>query len=227
MHLLVQTADGKARTFPLQSQRVTVGRASAVELSFPEDIGLSRQHFAFEPDGEDWAVQDLGSKNGTFVNNIPLKGRLTLKPGDRVTAGHVTVVFAPEPASSGKLVVFEGEGESERREASTTVTSLDAARVAPDHGVGRKRGETLRAHAGADPRGPGAGGKPAGGRIVSGDARPGNRGRQRAAGRAPHSGRRPAGAARAQGRGLPHQHGRARPRAEGEVFHPGPRCAAR
>lgn len=127
MHLLVQTADGKARTFPLQSQRVTVGRASAVELSFPEDIGLSRQHFAFEPDGEDWAVQDLGSKNGTFVNNIPLKGRLTLKPGDRVTAGHVTVVFAPEPASSGKLVVFEGEGESERREASTTVTSLDAA----------------------------------------------------------------------------------------------------
>jgi len=107
--------------------RITVGRASAVELSFPEDIGLSRQHFAFEPEGEEWAVQDLGSKNGTFVNNIPLRGRLILRPGDRVTAGHVVVVYAPEATSSDRLVVFEGEADSERQEQSTTVTSLDAA----------------------------------------------------------------------------------------------------
>ncbi len=127
MHLLVQAADGKARSVPLGGGRITVGRASAVELSFPEDIGLSRQHFAFEPEGEDWAVEDLGSKNGTFVNNIPLKGRLILQPGDRVTAGRVVVVFAPEPVASKKLVEFEGEGESERTQSSTTVTSLDAA----------------------------------------------------------------------------------------------------
>ena len=60
---------------------------------FPEDAGLSRQHFAFESDADEWTVQDLGSKNGTFVNNIPLKARLILKPGDRITAGHLVIVF--------------------------------------------------------------------------------------------------------------------------------------
>jgi len=82
--LLIQCPDGQMKTVPLTGGRLSIGRSSAAELCFPEDAGLSRQHFAFEPEGEDWTVQDLGSKNGTFVNNIPLKARLILKPGDHV-----------------------------------------------------------------------------------------------------------------------------------------------
>src|SRR5215475_2488968 len=93
--LLIQGPDGQTKTVPLNGQRVTVGRSSAAELCFPDDAGLSRQHFAFEPDGDDWTVQDLGSKNGTFVNNIPLKAKLILKPGDRITAGHLAVTYSP------------------------------------------------------------------------------------------------------------------------------------
>ena len=111
--LLIQCPDGQTRTVPLTGGRLSVGRSSAAELCFPEDAGLSRQHFAFESDGEHWTVQDLGSKNGTFVNNIPLKARLILKPGDRVTAGHLVIVFAPEEAgTSSGVVVFEGETAS-------------------------------------------------------------------------------------------------------------------
>ena len=83
--LLIQCPDGQMKTVPLIGARLSIGRSSAAELCFPEDAGLSRQHFAFENAGEDWTVQDLGSKNGTFVNNIPLKARLILKPGDRIT----------------------------------------------------------------------------------------------------------------------------------------------
>src|ERR1041384_8309161 len=86
--LLIQCPDGQMKTIPLTGERLAVGRSSVAELCFPEDAGLSRQHFAFESQGEDWTVQDLGSKNGTFVNNIPLKARLILKPGERITAGH-------------------------------------------------------------------------------------------------------------------------------------------
>ena len=96
--LLIQCPDGQMKTVPLTGGRLSIGRSSAAELCFPEDAGLSRQHFAFEPEGEDWTVQDLGSKNGTFVNNIPLKARLILKPGDRVTAGHLVIVYAPDAA---------------------------------------------------------------------------------------------------------------------------------
>src|SRR5579864_4140232 len=100
--LLIHCPDGQIKTVPLVGARLSVGRSSAAEISFPEDAGLSRQHFAFEPEGsEDWTVQDLGSKNGTFVNNIPLKARLVLHPGDRITAGHITVVFAPDSKGTG------------------------------------------------------------------------------------------------------------------------------
>src|ERR1041384_7154897 len=111
--LLIQCPDGQMKTIPLSGERLSVGRSSAAELCFPEDAGLSRQHFAFESQGEDWTVQDLGSKNGTFVNNIPLKARLILKPGDRITAGHLVIVFSPDSkaAINKGVVVFEG-GES-------------------------------------------------------------------------------------------------------------------
>ena len=110
--LLIQCPDGQTKRVPLSGERLSIGRSSAAELCFPEDAGLSRQHFAFESEGDHWSVRDLGSKNGTFVNNIPLKARLVLKPGDRITAGHLVVVFEPESADAAKgVVVFEG-GES-------------------------------------------------------------------------------------------------------------------
>src|SRR5450631_982602 len=123
--LLIQCPDGQMKSVPLAGGRLSIGRSSAAELCFPEDAGLSRQHFAFEPEGDDWTVQDLGSKNGTFVNNIPLKARLLLKPGDRVTAGHLVIVYAPDVANPAGLVVFEGETISPT--TSTVVTSLEGA----------------------------------------------------------------------------------------------------
>ena len=124
--LLIQGPDGQTKNLPLTGERLSVGRASSADLCFPEDAGLSRQHFAFEPQGEDWTVQDLGSKNGTFVNNIPLKARLILRPGVRITAGHLVIVFAPEGDGPLKNVVtFEGGDSSPS--TSTVVTSLEGA----------------------------------------------------------------------------------------------------
>jgi len=126
--LVIHCPDGQIRTVPLAGDRLSVGRSSASEISFPEDGGLSRQHFAFEPEGDDWTVQDLGSKNGTFVNNIPLKARLVLRPGDRVTAGHITVVYAPESAGAGPgVVIFDGADDTTSPTAATVVTSLEGA----------------------------------------------------------------------------------------------------
>jgi serine phosphatase RsbU (regulator of sigma subunit) len=104
-----------------------VGRSAAAELCFPEDAGLSRQHFAFEPEGSEWTVADLGSKNGTFVNNIPLKARLVLRAGDRITAGHLVILYSPEgkPSDLG-VVVFDG-ADSASPSTSTVITSLEGA----------------------------------------------------------------------------------------------------
>jgi sigma-B regulation protein RsbU (phosphoserine phosphatase) len=131
--ILIQGSDGKSSTYQLNGERVTLGRSSTTELCFADDAGLSRQHMALERDGDDWTVQDLGSKNGTQVNNIPLKGKLKLKPGDRITAGHLVIIYddhSATPAQTGPIpgsVVFFDTGESESPSTSTVVTSLEGA----------------------------------------------------------------------------------------------------
>jgi phosphoserine phosphatase RsbU/P len=135
--LLIQGPDGQTKAVPLTGERMAVGRSSAAELCFPDDAGLSRQHFAFASEGEDWTVEDLGSKNGTFVNNIPLKARLILKPGDRITAGHLVIVFAPDPGGARPgVVVFDGD-RPESPSTSTVITSLEGANqtIALDRGA--------------------------------------------------------------------------------------------
>ena len=127
--IVVQCPDGQIKVVPLQGDRLTVGRSSASELCFPDDAGLSRQHIALERDGLDWTVQDLGSKNGTLVNNIPLRAKLKLKPGDRITAGHLAIVFDDKDAAARPaegVVIFE-TGESDPPSTSTIFTSLEGA----------------------------------------------------------------------------------------------------
>ena len=129
------------RNVPLTGARLSIGRSSAADLCFPEDSGLSRVHFAFEPEGDAWTVQDLGSKNGTFVNEIALKGKLVLKPGDRVTAGHLAIVYSPEAGrdSAQRVVVFEGDLQNSPS-TSTVITTLAASSQAVGQSVVSNRG---------------------------------------------------------------------------------------
>jgi serine phosphatase RsbU (regulator of sigma subunit) len=143
--LLIHCPDGRTRTVPLTAERIVVGRASTSGLSFPEDAGLSRQHFALEAEGGGWTIQDLGSKNGTFVNDIALKARLALAPGDRIAAGHLTIVYSPETrAEPPGVVVFDTTAESASTGAE--VTSLENAnRTILFEGSGPKVSSSMQA----------------------------------------------------------------------------------
>jgi sigma-B regulation protein RsbU (phosphoserine phosphatase) len=125
--IIIQGPDGQIKTVPLKGDRFTVGRSSATELCFPDDAGLSRQHMILERDGDDWTVQDLGSKNGTLVNNLPLRAKLRLKSGDRITAGHLAIVFDDKSGKPAENVVFFDSGEADPPSTSTILTSLEGA----------------------------------------------------------------------------------------------------
>jgi sigma-B regulation protein RsbU (phosphoserine phosphatase) len=123
--LQIFSPDGKSQKIPLQNTRLTVGRSSAAELCYPDDAGLSRQHLAFESDGRNWYIKDLGSKNGTQLNGARITDRNPLKPGDRIMAGHLIIVFdaGTAPPQQTQAVVFvEPPGES--ASSSTMVTDL-------------------------------------------------------------------------------------------------------
>lgn len=86
----------------LQGKGVRVGRspsrAGGQEPLLQPDTHLSRDHFAVVPEGDGWAVHDLGSSNGTQVNGEKVNRR-TLKAGDEIRAGHTT--FRVEEHSRG------------------------------------------------------------------------------------------------------------------------------
>ncbi|MBV8819527.1 MAG: SpoIIE family protein phosphatase [Acidobacteriaceae bacterium] len=123
--LLIHTPDGKVRVYPLDRDRIGLGRSSVNELCYPEDAGLSRQHLSIERNGKTWTVRDLGSKNGTMINGVRITGPQTAGPNDRITAGHLTLEFAAKQAPVlEKTVVFVEPPVSTTGSASTVVTSL-------------------------------------------------------------------------------------------------------
>ena len=123
----ILSPDGKSRSVALEGVRMTLGRSSAADLTFPDDNGLSRQHLAIENDGNGWALSDLGSKNGTMLNGARVAERTQLKPGDRIMAGHLVLIYdAAGTRSPSPVVVFDPQDEPEEHTSSSTViTNLE------------------------------------------------------------------------------------------------------
>ena len=137
MHPEIQilSPDGQTRSVPLDGERISLGRSSVTELCYPDDSGLSRQHLAFEKEGDDWSIRDLGSKNGTMLNGVRLSAPQKLKPGDRITAGHLILIYDNATANAQRpVVLFEDLPEAAQGTTSSTViTGLDE--VVRGHGA--------------------------------------------------------------------------------------------
>ncbi len=126
--LRILSPDGASRSIPLDRDRISLGRSSTADLCYPEDNGLSRHHLAFERDGAGWSIRDLNSKNGTLLNGSRIAARTPLKAGDRITAGHLTLVYDGAGATArGPVVVFDPNDNGEQHTSSATLTRFDAA----------------------------------------------------------------------------------------------------
>jgi hypothetical protein len=70
----------------LVTPETLIGRDASCHVTIP-DASVSHRHArVYHSDGE-WYVEDLGSTNGTFVNDRPLTRPVVLRPGDTVTIG--------------------------------------------------------------------------------------------------------------------------------------------
>ena len=77
---------GRAQRAAVAPARVTVGRGTDNDLS-AGDSNLSRRHAVIERAGDSVLISDCGSRNGTAVNDYPVRGEVELADGDRVTLG--------------------------------------------------------------------------------------------------------------------------------------------
>lgn len=125
LSLIITLQDGTRRIFPLNSNRVSLGRSADNDLAYPEDAVLSRRHLLLEYDMGDWYALDLGSKNGTTYNGERLAQRTKLLSGDRLVAGRVTLQYQDPAQAMEKTVMFVRDEFASTMVGNSVVTSLD------------------------------------------------------------------------------------------------------
>lgn len=81
--LMIRRDNQPTQHVPVLKDEVLVGRDEACDISLPERQ-ISRQHIRIYRNGDRFFVQDLDSKNGTWLNGQPLKGSAELHDGDEI-----------------------------------------------------------------------------------------------------------------------------------------------
>src|SRR5207244_1031419 len=79
------------RAIPLQLGTLVLGRENAGGLALPDDR-VSREHVSIQFDGGKWRIEDLGSRNGTFVDGDRITGSVSSERVRVVRAGQ-TIFF--------------------------------------------------------------------------------------------------------------------------------------
>ncbi len=75
---------------------VEIGRADGAQIALASDDQVSRRHARVSPDAQGAVVEDLGSRNGTFVNGQQIFVPTRLAAGDQLLIG-VTVLELRTP----------------------------------------------------------------------------------------------------------------------------------
>jgi diguanylate cyclase (GGDEF)-like protein len=76
---------------------VEVGRSERAHISLPDVPSVSRLHARIVHQGPHVVIEDLGSTNGTWVNDGPVRDTAALRSGDRFQVGAVHFKFVHEP----------------------------------------------------------------------------------------------------------------------------------
>ena len=83
---------GEAWRLPLRSGETILGREGADVVPLPSP-SVSRQHAALVIEGTAARLRDLGSKNGTFVDELRVDSAIALQDGARVRFGTLVLTY--------------------------------------------------------------------------------------------------------------------------------------
>ncbi|MBS1249573.1 MAG: Oxoglutarate dehydrogenase inhibitor [Chloroflexi bacterium] len=100
--LTVNKGPHLGKTFELAKEKVTIGRDSAADVTF--DIAeVSRSHAAITRRGDEYFIADLGSTNGTYINQKRITGQQRLQSGDTIMlsdAVHLNFISQFDPGAT-------------------------------------------------------------------------------------------------------------------------------
>lgn len=140
--LLVTCPDKSPAHVFIEDERVTIGRNETCGVRL-DSVGVSKEHAAITPVGNDHILEDLGSTNGTLVNGEKIT-RHILQNRDVFEIGTCRLQYINQRAMKNmdydRTMLFEGETGGE---ANFDSTMVDTSRARENPGpAGLLRGKT-------------------------------------------------------------------------------------
>ena len=124
-------------THALEKEIVVIGRRNA-DMVIDEDASISSQHAKIRKSGARYLISDLGSKNGTYLNNKLLRTETPLSAGDHIRIGQAIMVYLDEATEPGVGSIVVGAEDSQFQgtmfkadQIANTMVAEDAQRSGP------------------------------------------------------------------------------------------------
>lgn len=92
-YLIIQFGNRWSNVMRLQQQPVFIGRSSENQIVV-RDEQVSRKHASITRTSNGWVVADLGSRNGTQVDNVTIAGPHELQEGETIGVGACRITFS-------------------------------------------------------------------------------------------------------------------------------------
>ncbi len=132
----------------LEGDTLTIGRDSSNTLSL-DDPTVSRRHCVLHASAGGWKITDLETRNGTFVNRLPVRERiLTDRDEIGIGASHFLFLAEGQEASSGPAEAALVEAYLPTRSvviAPRASRFLDTGRISESLAAGERHGRELAA----------------------------------------------------------------------------------
>jgi pSer/pThr/pTyr-binding forkhead associated (FHA) protein len=133
LYLKFEQSDQVLKEVPLAQATTTIGRLPDNNVQI-DNLAVSGHHAKISWEQGQYIVEDLGSLNGTYVNNERV-GKATLKHGDRVKIGKHLVEFKQE----GNAMVFAAAAKAgpaaPKLEATMVLDTKQAREMIADKSV--------------------------------------------------------------------------------------------
>jgi len=134
-------AGPKAGTqFRVSGDRAVIGRSPDVDISLPAK-SLSRRHSELEIGDEQVVIRDLGSQNGTFLDNERIT-EAVLRDGCTLKIGRVA--FTVHIQNAGAVAIADGGAVA--RPARPDTAEMEAAEAGADPAVAAQRSDAIDAY---------------------------------------------------------------------------------
>lgn len=98
--VFIHRGPSRGARFLITSDGVTIGRAPSNEI-FLDDVTVSRKHAVISREGATFNFKDLGSLNGSYINNVQ-SASASLKTGDEIQIGKFHMLFIGATKTTGE-----------------------------------------------------------------------------------------------------------------------------